>query len=341
MFAFSLKIVPLASSLVTKARSVSSTLLVVSEISLPEGARLATVADAAAVTRLANRHDSRVQQETEPAVEHELRDAIEGHYGPARSVVVEEADGEISAAAIINVDSTKGEAEIDMYGWPSDSRSAELLDYALGWMGQAHPSVKQRAYCNRLDLELTELLESRGFELARLYWQMWRQLAGEALPELPAGVVIRQIDWATELRLWNRLLYDSFEEHYGFVRRSFEEWHELLLRQNEEIDRNGVFVLEADGTPAAILVMGTTRHALNGGHVNQVGVLKEFRGRGFGDLLLRWAIGYEAQRGRDTIALSVDTANHTGALRVYEKNGFAPKVSWASFLRVPIGAQTA
>jgi ribosomal protein S18 acetylase RimI-like enzyme len=313
----------------------------VTQISLPQGARLATVSDAAALTRLANRHDFRVQQETEPAVEHELREAIEGRYGPAHSVVIEAADGEISAAALINVDTTKGEAEIDMYGWPSDSRSTELLDYALGWLGEGHPTIRQRAYCNRLDIELTELLSSRGFELARLYWQMWRPLADEQLPKLPIGVAIRQIDWATELRLWNQLLYDSFEEHYGFVRRSFEEWHELLIRQNEDIDRDGVFVLCFETVPAAILVMGTTRHALNGGHVNQVGVLKEFRGRGFGDLLLRWAIGYEAQQGRDTIALSVDTANHTGALRVYEKNGFVPKVSWASFLRIPIGAQTA
>jgi mycothiol synthase len=299
---------------------------------LPAGARVANIADAPALTRLADRHDTAVQPGTEPAVESEMREAIEGRYGPAHAAVID-ADGEISAAALINVDLTKGEAEIDMYGWPSQSRSAELFDYALSWLASQHPSVDLRAYCNRLDSELTELFESRGFAVARFYWQMLRPLNGEARPELPAGVEIRLLDWGSELRLWNQLLYASFAEHYGFVWRSYEEWEELLLRQNEDIEREGVFVLEADEVPAGILVMGTGRFQVNGGHVNQIGVLAEHRGRGFGDLLLRYAIGHAAAQGRDSIALAVDTGNHTGALKLYEKNQFQPFVSWASFLR--------
>jgi mycothiol synthase len=299
---------------------------------MPVGVRVATIADAPALTRLADRHDTAVQHGTEPAVESEMREAIEGRYGPAHAAVID-ADGEISAAALINVDLTKNEAEIDMYGWPSQSRSAELFDYAVAWLARVHPSVNLRAYCNRLDAELTELFESRGFTLARLYWQMLRPLNTETYPELPSGVSIRRLDWASELRLWNQLLYDSFAEHYGFVKRSFEEWEELLLRQNEDIERDGVFVLEAEGVPAGILVMGTGRFQVNGGHVNQIGVLPEHRGRGFGDLLLRFAIGHSAVQGRDSIALAVDTGNHTGALKLYEKNQFQPFVSWASFLR--------
>jgi ribosomal protein S18 acetylase RimI-like enzyme len=51
-------------------------------------------------------------------------------------------------------------------------------------------------------------------------------------------------------------------------------------------------------------------------------------GHGYGEALLRHGIAYCASRGFDSVELGVDTANESGALRLYEKVGFRAESSW-------------
>ncbi len=57
------------------------------------------------------------------------------------------------------------------------------------------------------------------------------------------------------------------------------------------------------------------------GWSRSIGVLGEARGRGAGGFLPRHAFAAFAVRGRDTVGLGVDTANATGAPRLYGRNG--------------------
>ncbi|MFM8405265.1 MAG: GNAT family N-acetyltransferase, partial [Actinomycetota bacterium] len=55
------------------------------------------------------------------------------------------------------------------------------------------------------------------------------------------------------------------------------------------------------------------------------------QGKGFGELLLRWALHYYQQLNRKYVELNVDSGNESGALRLYEKVGFKTKQSWQHF----------
>ena len=79
-----------------------------------------------------------------------------------------------------------------------------------------------------------------------------------------------------------------------------------------------------DGAPAGICLLSESRAELGEGFVGVLGVLKDFRGRGLAQLLLRRAFVHYRERGRTAIALGVDATNTTGAVALYEKVGMSP-----------------
>ena len=56
------------------------------------------------------------------------------------------------------------------------------------------------------------------------------------------------------------------------------------------------------------------------GKIDYLIVLKEYRGKGYGDMLMKWALDLFRQRGVEQIEVKVADGN--GAIRFYEKYGF-------------------
>ncbi|WP_051204625.1 GNAT family N-acetyltransferase [Butyrivibrio sp. VCD2006] len=56
------------------------------------------------------------------------------------------------------------------------------------------------------------------------------------------------------------------------------------------------------------------------GKIDYLIVLKEFRGKGYGDMLMNWAMDQFKQRGVDQIEIKVADGNN--AIKFYEKYGF-------------------
>ena len=75
--------------------------------------------------------------------------------------------------------------------------------------------------------------------------------------------------------------------------------------------------------------------ALPVGDVRLIGVLPEWRGRGLGRELLRWAVAELRLRGAGRIQLSVEAENER-ALGLYRRAGFEPLVEWPHWVR-PVG----
>jgi ribosomal protein S18 acetylase RimI-like enzyme len=65
--------------------------------------------------------------------------------------------------------------------------------------------------------------------------------------------------------------------------------------------------------------------------VDKLGVLEKFRGLGLGKLLLQWGIAHAAEKGYKTVGLGADTGNESGALQLYENQGFKPTVVWRGY----------
>ncbi len=93
----------------------------------------------------------------------------------------------------------------------------------------------------------------------------------------------------------------------GFVNpnaKSIPSWH-LVDHAMEPV---GVVLLDAGVEP------GTWE-------LNYLGIVPTARGRGWGDLLVRFAVGRSASAGATSVTLSVDARNQP-ALRLYDRHGF-------------------
>jgi ribosomal protein S18 acetylase RimI-like enzyme len=69
------------------------------------------------------------------------------------------------------------------------------------------------------------------------------------------------------------------------------------------------------------------------GWVDVLGVRRPWRGRGIATALLRRAFASLAARGAASVMLNVDSANETGATRLYESVGMRVRRAWHLFER--------
>lgn len=172
------------------------------------------------------------------------------------------------------------------------------------------------------DAWLSVLLE-RDFEVVRRFSRMSVPLSpGRPHPQPPPGVSLRSFDpspeqdWAD----WHRVRVASFDEHWGEQPRTVE-----ALRTQAESESGQPYdrwwFADLDGRPVGVLQSSAQAYEQNQGWVRTLGVTAEARGRGIGRLLLEHALAAYAADGRTSAELGVDTANVTGALRLYESVG--------------------
>ncbi|GAA3506438.1 hypothetical protein GCM10019016_135530 [Streptomyces prasinosporus] len=168
----------------------------------------------------------------------------------------------------------------------------------------------------------TRLLLERGWRVVRRYHVLRRAVdpARDRVPEVPAGLRIR--DCAAEAdRVRVHALYQAaFARHFDFQPRAYGPWlHDV---DAEGLDWSLVWIVtDEELGDVGFLLARDDREAM--GWIRSIGVLPGARGRGLGGLLLRHAFAAFAARGRDVVGLGVDTANDTGAPRLYDRHGMS------------------
>lgn len=285
--------------------------------------------DIAEIVRLCNAHDSAIDSEFEDSSEEEIREELKGFYEEVFAEVFEDA-GVITDLVAVQVDKKRKRLEIDVFGLPSRHDYDRSMQHALSWIKQNYPNFEVRSHCNDKDLKLRKAITDSGLHLVRKYWTMRNHQPDRSYPHLPKNIKIRQADYEKEKATWHFLVMDSFSDHYGFQKKTFHDW---LSKQEEAVlqDENGVFFLEENGLPVGFVVCTNHRAENQGGFIDKLGVRKNFRGRGYGEYLLRWGCAYGVERGFKDVALAVDTGNETGAVALYEKVGFRPMNVWLAF----------
>lgn len=167
---------------------------------------------------------------------------------------------------------------------------------------------------------------SRGFTPVTTFQRMridFQEAPRE--PEVPDDIVVRTGPGDETLR---RDAHDvskrAFVDHFGFVEKSFAEWHDGITSSATH-DWAQLRVAYLDGVPAA-MVRGTDQFAEDEGcgYVATVAVLPDARGRGLAKLLLRQAFADDFRRGRLGTILHVDANNVTPALDLYLGVGMRP-----------------
>jgi mycothiol synthase len=141
-------------------------------------------------------------------------------------------------------------------------------------------------------------------------------------PVVPAGVIVRTGPGDEAFRRQGHdVSKRAFAEHFGFVERSFDEWHESIDTASTA-DWAQLRVAYVDGQPAA-MVRGTDQFVDDEecGYVATVAVLPASRGHGLAKLLLLQAFADDFRRGRRGTVLHVDANNVTPAVGLYEHVG--------------------
>lgn len=158
-----------------------------------------------------------------------------------------------------------------------------------------------------------------GFAPATTFHRMRIDHDGTVSDSLaPDGVVLHPGPGDERLRRdAHAVLTSSFADHFGFVRRSYEEWHDRI-ESSATGDWSQLRVAYVDGEPAAMLLGSDLFVGDEGcGYINNVGVMANARDRGLAKLLLRQAFAGDVRRARKGTLLHVDTNNPTPALGLY------------------------
>jgi ribosomal protein S18 acetylase RimI-like enzyme len=203
--------------------------------------------------------------------------------------------------------------------------------WLLGWVldrareagrGAGHAAVTADHGCYRADEPLRATLADHGFRLATTFHRMRADHTGPlGAPAPPAGVVLRGAgDDDTVRRAAHHVLMTAFTDHFGFVRRPYEDWLEHCERR-PAFAWSQLWVAELDGRPAGVLQCEDRFAEAGCGYVGALGVVAGARGRGIAKFLLRHAFATDAAAGRVGTVLHVDTANVTPALGLYESVG--------------------
>ena len=204
-----------------------------------------------------------------------------------------------------------------------EARAAERFEPASGALFTAVTDT---------DAAGAALVGSRGFERVRSYRHLQIDLdgsrpdAGEPRP----GIEIRGIEPERDLVRVHAIFVDAFREEWGYRPIPFEEW--LGLEVETPSYDSDLWLLATDGDEAVGAVSGVVWG--DRGWVGELGVRKPWRGRGIASTLLRRAFAMFASRGLPRVMLNVDSANPTGALRLYERLGMRTVRGWDVYEKI-------
>lgn len=185
--------------------------------------------------------------------------------------------------------------------------------------------VAVRQWVDAKDAAALSLLTERGYEFVRRFWRM--DLSLDADPSRAGdldGVAVRPFVKGRDERRAHEVLEEAFMDHWGFTPRSYEEaaagrW------EADWFDPQMSLVAEAGGQMVAVCINSRRN---DDGYVEDIGVLKGWRGRGIAEALLRRSFDIFRGVGLKRASLNVDSDNSTGAMRLYERVGMQPGTSY-------------
>ncbi|MDR6867403.1 ribosomal protein S18 acetylase RimI-like enzyme [Microbacterium resistens] len=174
------------------------------------------------------------------------------------------------------------------------------------------------------------LFDAEGFVPTRWWLEMERDL-GQRIPEIELGAGLR-IDaygsrWSEPARA---AINAAFRDHWGSQPTSREEWESSQRSEEFQAEWSAVALATLpDGTEdvvGAITVEADEdeweSYGYRFGDVDELGVVRAWRGRGIARALLAWSMRRMRDAGMTRATLDVDGDSPTGARALYEGIGF-------------------
>ena len=178
-----------------------------------------------------------------------------------------------------------------------------------------------------------------GYEAIRYGYSMVRPTLDD-LPDapLPAGLEIREVRPEHLRQIWDAAT-EAFRDEWGFSEPTEEDYQRYLTDPVES--DSSLWRIAWDGDEVAgqvrsyINPVENERYGRLRGYTESISVRRPWRRRGLARALIGASFPLLRARGMTEAALSVDTENVSGALRVYEGCGFRP-VSRTATYRKPL-----
>ncbi len=179
------------------------------------------------------------------------------------------------------------------------------------------------------------LLKGQGYQPVRYFFDMVRPTLDEIeVPDLPEGLEIRPVAGRDQMRQLFDADVEAFLDHWGgfdATDAAFEQW-----LADPDYDPT-LLVVAWDGDEIAGSVTNVINERENAelgrlrGLLDSVSVRRPWRGRGLGYALVMRSLELLRERGMTSAWLGVDAENPMGALRLYEKAGFAVDARAAAY----------
>lgn len=259
-------------------------------------------------------------------------------FDAGRDVVIAEHDGQIIAFSEQNwVDTTDARyREYRLNGsilpeWQRKGIGTQMLalnEQRARALAATHQTDRARRYgswANDRQAGRIALLKANGYEPVRWFFDMTRPLS-EPIPDvpLPDGLEVRPVAPDQVRQVWHADV-EAFQDHWG----GFDGSDEQLARwvQRPSFDPS-LWVIAWDGDEVAGGIVNgieTDENAALGvqrGWLHSVFTRRPWRKRGLANALIARSLKLIAERGMDQGILGVDADNPTGALGLYERNGF-------------------
>ena len=291
---------------------------------------VATLDDANELAEIMSLADQFFTPGAESVGQTEAEEILNGYIDSVEArKVIDRASGKAQAFITVHNDNSRKRIYGDTWQRPGANLEAASLEVTLGIAQGISRDFDLWIGTNSKDLGYIQALTNRGFTLLRTYHGLKAEITNHAYPKLESGLEMRLID-EDEKKIWWTTHQDSFSKHFGFLPRPFEEW-KAMIEKAVGIDLNARWILYREGSAVGFIECTDIKIDIGAGYVDGIGVIQSQQGKGYGELMLRWAFAYYASIGRKSLELNVDTGNESGALRLYEKLGFKEKSSWQHF----------
>lgn len=191
---------------------------------------------------------------------------------------------------------------------------------AQEWLPKAAPDVRVTltASAHSVNASAKQLLEERGYQLARHFWRMGIELQEPPLtPQWPEGIEVRTMAPGQERAVF-AADQDIFQDHWGFMPVKYENWAHWSI-EREQFDPTLWFLAMDGAAIAAISLCGLEE--TSGGWVHDLGVRRPWRRKGLALAMLLHGFGEFYKRGQKDVYLNVDAQSLTGATKLYERAG--------------------
>ena len=170
------------------------------------------------------------------------------------------------------------------------------------------------------------LLESEGFEVVRWFFEMLRPNLDDIEPlPMPDGLEIRPVVPEDHRKIFEADV-EAFRDHWGAMELGENTFQRFFSGPGFQPD---LWRVAWDGNEVAGVVMNKIMTAFNDasgerrGELAGVSVRRRWRRRGLARALVAESLHALRDAGMTSAVLGVDAENPTGALGVYEANGFA------------------